>query len=168
MVQVINVGPSLGAISGSMLGEALGQGLGEMYQNYNINKALDKLTNDPKLKDAPLSERWEAAQRAMMRFGPKGEQAFRDRLNIESQAEQEKALKRLRNIDLKGKSPQEAIAAMFEATQGHPRAGEMISASLPYLLGQTGSENKSSFYGEGGNTSANINDSSSNRIDAGT
>lgn len=90
MVQVINVGPSLGSISGSMLGQALGQGLGEMYQNYSINKALEKLENDPELQNAPQSQRLSALQKALSRYGEKGQQVLSQRIGIEQQQAEEK------------------------------------------------------------------------------
>ncbi len=57
MVQVVQEGPSLAALSGSMLGQSLGQGLGNFTGDYLANKALQEAVNDPSLKDAPLSQR---------------------------------------------------------------------------------------------------------------
>lgn len=96
MVQVINLGPSRGQLQAEILGQGaqqLGQGLGEFMGNYFAGKALDDLSNDPSLKDAPLSERWQAAQSRMAKYGERGQKLLQQRVMMEQQAQKEKSQK---------------------------------------------------------------------------
>ena len=145
MVQVINLGPSRGQLQAEILGQGanqLGQGLGEFTGNYLAGKALDELANDPNLKDAPLSERWAAAQSKMAKYGERGQRLLQQRLQIEQQRQQEQAFNKIKGLDTSKMKPQEVVASMYEALQNHPRAGEIIAASLPYIMNQKATEDK--------------------------
>ncbi len=101
MVQVINLGPSRGQLQAEILGQGaqqLGQGLGEFMGNYFAGKALDDLSNDPSLKDAPLSERWQAAQSRMAKYGERGQKLLQQRVMMEQQAQQERRSQILNKI----------------------------------------------------------------------
>ena len=94
MVQIIERGPSLSALSGQMLGQSLGQGLGQFTGDYLATKALEDIASKPELKNAPLSERWSALQGAMGKYGERGQRLLQQRLQMEQQAEQEKTQKK--------------------------------------------------------------------------
>ncbi len=127
MVQVINLGPSRGALQASQLGQglqSLGQGLGAFYNNYTANKEFDALENNPELMNAPFSERMEAAERVARKHGKLGEKIFGQKMQIEQQRQQEKSQKINSNIvnkmikgeeltdkDLEGADPSLMIAA---------------------------------------------------------
>jgi DNA-binding transcriptional regulator YhcF (GntR family) len=140
MVQMFQEGPSRTSQIANVLGPALGQGLGEFTGSYFANKALEEVVNNPTLKNAPLSERQSALASALRPYGTRGQRVLEQQLAIENQRQQEQAISRLKNLDVKGKTPQEVIATYYEALQGHPKAGEIISAALPYALAKTQSE----------------------------
>lgn len=71
------------------LGESLGKGIGEFTSTYAANKDLDKVIEDPRYKDAPLSERASMLERALSKHGEKGAGLLQKRLGIEQQAEKE-------------------------------------------------------------------------------
>jgi hypothetical protein len=135
-MQIVQEGPSLAALSGSMLGQSLGRGLGNFTGDYFANKALQDLVNDPKLKDAPLSERWNALQGRLGKYGERGQKLLQGYLQKEQLAQQErsqqinsslvnKMLKdeEITDEDIKGSDPALQIAA-FKARQPKSPMGE--------------------------------------------
>ena len=68
---------------------ALGGGIGEGVNTYFANKAINEVLNNPELKDAPLSRRWQELNSAASRFGPKGQQMLQQRMLIDQQEMQE-------------------------------------------------------------------------------
>lgn len=92
MVQVINLGPSRGALQAQILApgfQALGQGLGEFTGNYFANKALNETVSDPEFQDAPLSEQWQMLQGKMQKYGQRGQNLLKQHLQIAQQRQQE-------------------------------------------------------------------------------
>jgi hypothetical protein len=90
MVQVIQKGPSLGALTGQMLGQSLGQGLGNFMGNYQANKALEGVINNPELQNASPSERLQALTSALSKHGERGQKVLQNALMGEQQRMQEK------------------------------------------------------------------------------
>ncbi len=80
------------------LSEALGQGLGKGLNTYYANKAIDEVLDNPELKDAPLSERWQEMNKAIGMYGENGQNILKQRLMSEKQAEEEKEQKVLSRI----------------------------------------------------------------------
>ena len=146
MVQVINLGPSRGALQASQLGQglqSLGQGLGAFYNNYTANKEFDALENNPELQNAPFSERMEAAERVMRKHGKLGEKIFGQKMQIEQQKQQEKSQKINSNLvnkmikeeeitdkDLEGADPNLMIAA-HKARQPKNPIGGLPGQAVP-------------------------------------
>lgn len=100
MVQVINMGPSRGALQSQVIGqglESLSGGLGSWYNNYVANKDFENLENNPELQNKPYSERIEAAQRVARRHGKLGEKIFGQKMQIEQSKTLEKAFNTLRD-----------------------------------------------------------------------
>lgn len=83
----------LGTFQGSsgrlaaQLGEALGQGLGEMTGSYFANSALNKVINDPNLKNAPVEEKLQALTTKLAPFGERGRKMFDKQLEIEQKGQ---------------------------------------------------------------------------------
>lgn len=99
MVQVINLGPSRGQLQAEILGQGanqLAQGLGEFTSNYLAGKSLDDLANDESLKDAPLSERWAAAQSRMAKYGERGQRLLQQHMQLARQKQVENAVNQMK------------------------------------------------------------------------
>ncbi len=75
------------------LASALGQGLGNGINTYYANKALDSVIDDKENADLPTSEKMGKLQSALMPYGEKGQEIFRQRMQIEQQAYNEKQAK---------------------------------------------------------------------------
>lgn len=98
MVQFFQQGPSrMGQLS-EILGSSLGEGLASFTGNYLANKALEKVLNNPELKKKPLSERLEAMQSGLSKYGNFGQSVLQKRLGIEQQQEQERQQKSLSKV----------------------------------------------------------------------
>ena len=98
MVQVIQKGPSLAALTGQYLGQSLGQGLGNFMGNYQANKALEGVINNPELQKASPSERLQALTSALSRHGERGQKVLQNALMAEQQRMQEKRSEVLNKI----------------------------------------------------------------------
>lgn len=101
MVQVINLGPSKGALQAQLLGngvQALSEGLGAFTNNYFADKAFTDLENDPELKKAPLSERMAAGQQLARKHGKLGDKILQQRMQIDQQRQQEETQKKESNL----------------------------------------------------------------------
>jgi hypothetical protein len=72
------------------LASALGKGLGNGLTNYFINRSLESVLHDKALEGAPQSEKMEAMYSALSPYGEKGQEFFKQRLEIEQQKTQEK------------------------------------------------------------------------------
>lgn len=92
MVQVINTGNPQGKLA-ETLGMSLGQGLGQGLNTFYANKAIDEVLNDPNLKDAPLSQKWQQLGSTLSKYGETGQQLLQQRLQAEQYGEQEKQQK---------------------------------------------------------------------------
>lgn len=98
MVQFFQQGQSrMGQLS-EILGSSLGEGLANFTGNYLANKALEKVLNNPELKKKPLSERLEAMQSGLSKYGRFGEGVLQKRLGIEQQELQERQQKSLSKV----------------------------------------------------------------------
>jgi hypothetical protein len=71
------------------LAKALGMGIGQGVNAHFANKELEDVLNDPELKDAPQSEKMQALQSRLSKFGEGGRQLFQDRMQIEQKQAQE-------------------------------------------------------------------------------
>lgn len=89
MVQIIQMPMSPKALSQSTLARALGEGLGNFTGSYFADKSLNKVLNDPKLHNAPLSEKMSALESSLRPYGERGQKMLQTRLQIEQQAIQE-------------------------------------------------------------------------------
>lgn len=92
MVQVINLGPSRGALQAQILApgfQALGQGLGEFTGNYFANKTLNEAVSDPEFQNAPLSEQWQMLQGKMSKYGERGQNLLKKHLEVAKQRQLE-------------------------------------------------------------------------------
>jgi len=92
MVQVIQTGNPQGKLA-ETLGMSLGQGLGQGLNTFYANKAIDEVLNDPNLKDAPLSQKWQQLGSTLAKYGETGQQLLMNRLQAEQYGEQEKQTK---------------------------------------------------------------------------
>lgn len=82
-LQVTEGYPTRSSAIGEILGESLGLGLGNMYGMYRANKALDRVLEDPTLKDAPMEKRMGALQKALSPHGARGENILKQRIQLE-------------------------------------------------------------------------------------
>jgi hypothetical protein len=148
MVQVIQKGPSLAALTGQYLGQSLGQGLGNFMGNYQANKALEGVLNNPELKNAPQSERLQALTTALSRHGEKGQKLLQNALMGEQQRMQEMTQKREGSLvqkllsgqeisqqDLEGTRPELQIMA-HKAMQPKAPLGGLSGQSVPPEISQ--------------------------------
>lgn len=110
MVQIIELGKHPTMRLAETLGESLGKGLGEFATDYYSNKAIDKVLNDPSLKDADASKRLGALERALSPFGEAGAQMFQRRMGLEQMEAQEKEQKRQRALEAKTQKGYEDFA----------------------------------------------------------
>ncbi len=92
MVQVIKTDNPQGKLS-EALGMSLGQGIGNGLNTFFANRSLESVMHDKSLKDAPQSQKLEAIRTALSPYGEKGQEIFKQRMEIEQQeaneAEQE-------------------------------------------------------------------------------
>jgi hypothetical protein len=90
MVQVITGYPSQSSAIGQILGESLGEGLGNMLGVHMANKSLQKVLDDPTLKDAPIESRLSALQKALSPHGKRGQNLLAQMMQLEQVSEQQK------------------------------------------------------------------------------
>jgi hypothetical protein len=88
MVQVIETGNPQGKLS-EMLGMSLGQGIGNGLNTFFANRSLESVMKDKSLKNAPQSKKMEALRSALSPYGEKGQEIFKQRMQIEEQEKQE-------------------------------------------------------------------------------
>lgn len=77
-----------------ILSETLGKGLANFTTSYFADKSLQKVVNDPNLKKASLSERYNALESALRPYGEQGQNILQSRLQSELRREQEQELKK--------------------------------------------------------------------------
>lgn len=143
MVQIIQRGPSLGALSGQILGKSLGEGLGNFTGDYYANKSLQSVLANPELKNAPQSERLQALQSALGGYGERGQRLLQQQFQLEQQAQQEKTQKNesrlvqkllkgeeLTDQELENARPELQIAA-FKARQPKAAPGGLAGQAVP-------------------------------------
>ncbi len=94
MVQVINLPPSRKTKVAQYIGETLGQGLNSFISNYNANKALNGVIENPDFKNAPESERLQKLTTALTPHGELGEKALKNQMLVEQQRQKEQLEKR--------------------------------------------------------------------------
>jgi hypothetical protein len=104
MVQFVQLPKSARGVLSDSLGESIGGGLANFTGNYFANKALDNILNDPEMENADPSERQSKLQSALQPYGQYGENIFKKRMQIEQQREQEKEIKKQKELTNK-KSP---------------------------------------------------------------
>jgi hypothetical protein len=116
MVQVIKTGNPQGKLA-ETLGMSLGQGLGQGLNTFYANKAIDEVLQDPELKDAPLSQKWQRLSSDLAKYGETGQQLLQNRLQSEQQALQEKEQGVLSNIASGEKVTAKERASLSPKTQ---------------------------------------------------
>lgn len=84
MVQVIETGNPQGKLS-EMLGMSLGQGIGNGLNTFFANRSLESVMKDKALEGAPTSKKLEAIRSALSPYGEKGQEIFKQRMEIEQQ-----------------------------------------------------------------------------------
>lgn len=99
------------------LSSALGQGLGKGLNTYYANKAIDEVLDNPELKDAPLSERWQEMNKAIGMYGENGQNILKQRLMTEKQANEEQEQKVLSRIVSGEKVSSKEIEKLSPKTQ---------------------------------------------------
>lgn len=72
-----------------MLGLSLGQGIGNGLITHFANRSLDSVMKDKSLEGAPASKKLEAIRSALSPYGEKGQEIFKQRMEIEQQEMQE-------------------------------------------------------------------------------
>jgi hypothetical protein len=77
-------------VIGQILGESIGSGLGNFMGMYQANKSLQKVLNDPSLKNAPLEQKHSALQKALSPHGKRGESLLAQTLQMEDRQIREK------------------------------------------------------------------------------
>ncbi len=120
MVQIIETGNPQGRLS-DMLGMSLGQGIGNGLNTFFANRSLESVMHDKALEGAPQSKKLEAIREALSPYGEKGQEIFKQRMEIEqlekNEAEQE-VLSRVVNgekvspKDLKHLTPQNQLKVL--------------------------------------------------------
>ena len=98
MVQIIQRGPSLSSLSGQILGKSLGEGLGNFTGDYLANKSLQSVLANPELKNAPQSERLQALQSALGKYGERGQRLLQSQLVSEQQLQNERRSQTLSKV----------------------------------------------------------------------
>lgn len=121
MVQVIQMPLSQNEIGKQVLAQALGEGLGNFTGNYFASKSLNEVLQDPKLKNAPLSERMSALEGALRPYGERGQKLLQSRMQIEQQVEQRKQFER----------EQEEQKIIGEFASGKPLTPEQFAKMTP-------------------------------------
>ena len=119
------------------LASSLGKGLADFATNYYSNKAIEKVMNDPALKNAPLSERYDRLESALRPFGEYGQNVLQRRLGIEQQRKGEQMFQKARDV---AKDPKanfsDVTFALMEAAQGVPGAEKYVGQALQTLAQQ--------------------------------
>jgi len=119
------------------LANALGMGIGQGVNAHFANKALQEVLNDPKLKDAPQSEKMQEIQSRLSKFGEGGRQLFQDTMQIEEKQRQEQeqnilgkinAGKEVDEKELSRLSPQSQFKYM--ETRKRDNAGKSVKQAL--------------------------------------
>ncbi len=88
MVQIIRGGSEQNEAN-ERIGFKMGKNLSDTLMNYSSNRALDKVLNDPTLKDAPTSVKLGRLEEALRPYGQKGQETLANRMKIEMEAKQE-------------------------------------------------------------------------------
>lgn len=134
MVQIIPYKGHAGYLA-EALGQTLGEGLGSFTGSYFANKAIEKVMNDPALKDAPLSERQGRLQAALAPYGERGQRLLQQRLQIEQQKQAENMFKKIKGLSPNA-TPQEIMSTIAEASAGVPGAEKWVAPMTEMLLKQ--------------------------------
>lgn len=97
MVQEFSPLKSHSSYLSDALAPQLGAGLGNFLGSYFAKQALDKLRNDPSMKDAPVSERLSKLNSTLAMHGSHGQRILSNELGAEQQRLQESQQKRQEN-----------------------------------------------------------------------
>lgn len=84
MVQVIETSDPRSKLS-EMLGMSLGEGLSSGLHTFFANRSLESVMHDKALEGAPQSKKLEAIRAALSPYGEKGQEIFKQRMQIEQQ-----------------------------------------------------------------------------------
>lgn len=84
MVQVIETSDPRSKLS-DMLGMSLGEGIGNGLNTFFANRSLESVMHDKALEGAPQSKKLEAIRSALSPYGEKGQEIFKQRMQIEQQ-----------------------------------------------------------------------------------
>ena len=88
-LQIFNT-PSGKAESDRQIGYNAGQSLSDSIFNYSLNRDLNNVINDPQLKNAPTSERFQRLSQALQPYGEKGLKQLQNQMQFEEIQNQEK------------------------------------------------------------------------------
>jgi hypothetical protein len=117
MVQFVTGYPSRSSAIGEILGQSLGEGLGNFVGMYQANKSLQKVLNDPSLKNAPLEQKHTALQKALSPHGKRGERLLAQTLEMEDR-------------QIREKEKTEALRIKAEESQTKSKAGKNVYDAL--------------------------------------
>lgn len=92
-IQTFELGNSRGKLADA-LGLSLGQGIGNGLNTYFANRSLDSVLQDKRLEGAPQSKKLEAIRSALSPYGEKGQEIFKQRMEIEAEDKKEKELQK--------------------------------------------------------------------------
>ena len=92
-IQTFELGNARGKLS-DMLGMSLGQGIGNGLNTYFANRSLESVLHDKALENAPTAKKLEAIRSALSPYGEKGQEIFKQRMDIEQQDLQEQQMKK--------------------------------------------------------------------------
>ena len=84
MVQVIRTENPQGRLA-EQLGLSLGSGIGNGLNTFFANRSLESVLHDKALEGQPLSKKLEAIRSALSPYGEKGQEIFKQRMEIEQQ-----------------------------------------------------------------------------------
>lgn len=88
-IQTFETGNARGKLA-DMLGMSLGQGIGNGLNTFFANRSLNSVLQDKALEGAPQSKKLEAIRSALSPYGEKGQEVFKQRMEIENLEHQEK------------------------------------------------------------------------------
>lgn len=133
MVQMFQGLPDKRMEAVSSIGQGIGQGIAGKLGSFYANKALEDTLNDKELQEKPLSERWQALQTNMSKYGTHGQKVLENRLKIEQQKYSEEQAKLQKKEDLEKENrlftQQKELQTL--KNQGKAPAGGVTAQQVP-------------------------------------
>lgn len=128
MAQFVQLPQSARGRLSDVLGQEIGGGLANFTGNYFASKALDRVLNDPSMKNADSSERLSKLQSVLQPYGQYGENIFKKRLQIEQQRHEEMETKKQKEQQ---ENTRKNLSQAFGYIQKNQEVPEQILQGLP-------------------------------------